>query len=100
MAIAVFEDFQLTPEVVDFKSTDLPQPIFEMLVLEIFTLLPDFMVTLQLAETLPEVAVIFADPADFAVTTPFESTVATEVLELVQLTELAPLAVIASLLPV
>ena len=66
-----------------------------MLLQEILTLLPDFTVTLQLAEELPEAAVIFAEPALFAVTTPSELTVATEVSELDHLTE-PPLAVIAS----
>jgi hypothetical protein len=70
-----------------------------MLVQEMFTLLPDLTVTLQLAEELPEVAVIFAEPELLAVTTPFEFTVATDVSELDHLTE-PPLAVMASWLPV
>ena len=51
---------------------------------------------LQLAELPPVEAVITAFPTAFAVTTPFESTVATELFELVQVTGDELVAVIAS----
>ena len=81
------------------SRTDLPRRIFSMLVQEILTLLPDLTVILQLADELPEVAVIFAVPELLAVTTPSEFTEATEESELDHLTE-PPLALIASWLPV
>ena len=99
VAIEGFDDFHFTEPVVDFSSTDFPLRILLIEVKEILTALPDLTVILQVADFEPEVALILAEPLFFAVTTPFESTVATEVFELVHLTELAPVAVIANLFP-
>ena len=66
---------------------------------EIFTEVPDLTVILQVAEFDPDTALIFAEPLAFAVTTPFESTEATDLFELLHLTGLAPVAVIANLFP-
>ena len=57
----------------------------EIEVFEIFTLLPDLTVILHVSEFEPTAALIVTVPLFFAVTTPFESTVATEVFELLHL---------------
>ena len=54
--------------------------------LEIFTDEPVFTVILQVAVFVPAVAVIVAVPAETALTKPFASTVATDVLELLYVT--------------
>ena len=95
----MFEDFHLTERVVDLSSTDFPLLRLLIEVDEILTVLPDLTVILQVTELEPDVALISAEPLFLAVTTPFESTVATEVSELLHFTELAPVAVIANLLP-
>ena len=99
VAIEVFDDFQLTPDVDEVKYTDLSKLKFEMFVLDIFTFEPLLTLSLQLAEYLPEEAVMVAEPDDFALTIPFESTEATELSELDHFTESEHLAVMASLLP-
>ena len=92
LTVAIFslEDFHLTPLVVDFSRTDLPRRMFSISEQEILTLLPDLTVMLQLAESLPDFAVIFAVPALLAVTTPSELTEATELSELLHVTFLIP----------
>ena len=77
----------------------MPLRILLIVLEEILTEVPDLTVILQVAEFEPDTALISAVPLAFAVTTPFVSTVATEVFELVHLTELAPVAVIANLFP-
>ena len=70
-----------------------------MLVLEIFTEVPDFTVTTQLTLLLPDVALIVVVPTAFAVTTPLLSTVAILVFELLQVTDEAPVTVRTYLFP-
>ena len=70
VAIALLELFQLTPLVVEVRSTDLPLLIFEMFVEEIFTEYPDITVILQVAEEVDEAALIVVEPLALAVTTP------------------------------
>jgi hypothetical protein len=63
-----------------------------MLEFEILTDEPDLTVIAQLTDFEPDVALIVAVPDFLAVTTPFELTVATEVSELLHVTEDAPVA--------
>ena len=96
VATFVFEEYHFTPGVVDLISIDFPLGMLDTLLSEILTAVPNLITTVHEALLPPVEAVMYTVPGAFAVTTPFASTVASEVLELDHVTGAEAVAWIAS----